>query len=307
MKKLGKFIIGIIVVLVVLALVLVLTLPLTIGPIVKQAAAVGGPKALGVPVAVGDVKFNPLAGRLAINQVKIGNPEGYSEKDAFAVDNIEVVLNINSLFSDTIVIKKVQIDAPAISYEVKNKLSNFDAMMANVKKAAEESKQEQEKTPGDKDKGKESKRVVIEEFSLNQAKIAYASGLTLGKSVTVPLPSVTVKDIGKSDSDAKSGGATPAEAATAILNGVMGGITKALTNIAGGAGDLLKGAGGAVSEGGEAAGKLIKGLGSSANEAVGDATSAAKDAAGTAKDAVKDAAGAAKEATKSLKKLNPFK
>jgi hypothetical protein len=55
MKKLGKILLGVVVVVVVLLLAVVLTLPMTIGPIVKTAASVGGPKALGVPVSVGDV------------------------------------------------------------------------------------------------------------------------------------------------------------------------------------------------------------------------------------------------------------
>ncbi len=296
MKKLGKILMWLVIVVVVVLLVAVLTLPMTIGPIVKTAASVGGPKALGVPVSVGDVKLNVLAGNLTVSQVKVGNPQGYSDKDAFAVDKVEVGLNMRSLMSDTIVVRKIQIDAPAISFESKDGKSNFDAMMANTKKASEEEKQktEKEKKPG--------KKVVIEEFSLNNAKVSYASGITLGKSITVPLPSLVIRDIGK-----KSGGATAADALTEVINGILGGLSQAVTGISGAASDLLKGVSGAADgllkgagDATKGATDALKGVTDGASDAASGAAKALKDVAGGATDA---ASGAAKGVTDALKSL----
>lgn len=278
MKKLVKILVGIVIAGVALLLVVVLTLPLTIGPIVKTAASVGGPKALGVSVSVGDVKLSPLSGSLVISQVKVGNPKGYSEKDAFAVDKVEVGLNIKSLLSDTILIKKIQIDAPAISFESKDGKSNFDAMLSNAKKSSEE---EKAKKSTEKKAGK---KVVIEVFSLNNGKVSYASALTMGKALTIPLPSVTLHDIGK-----KSGGTSFVDALTEVMNGILGGVTEAVTGAAGAAGDLLKGFGGSASN-------ALKG-------ATGGAKDAASDAVNAAENAAKSAGDAAKDVGKSLKKL----
>ncbi len=282
MKKLVKILVGIVIVLVVVVLVGVLTLPFTIGPVVRTAAVLGGPVALGVPVSVGDVKLRPLAGNLTISQVKVGNPEGYSQNKAFAVDNIEIGLKTSSLFSDTIEITKIQIDAPAISYESKDGKSNFDVMLANAKKNAEEQKA---KKPEER---RSSRKVLIDEFSLNSGKVSFTSGLTMGKALMIPLPSVTVRDIGKA-----SGGASFADALTQVVNGILGGLTQAITGAAGSAADLLKGLEGGAAKG---ASDALKGATSGATEAVGDAAKAAQDAAKGATDAAKDAA-------KSLKKL----
>lgn len=285
MKKLVKILFGVVVALVLVLLGIVLTLPLTIGPAVKTAAKVGGPAALGVPVSVGDVKLRPLLGTLTISQVKIGNPEGYSKGDAFDVEKVEIGLNTRSLLSDTIVVKKIEIDAPAISYEDKNGTSNFDAMMAKAKTNAEEQKA---KKPEER---RSSKKVVIEEFTLKSGKVSYSSGLTLGKAVTLPLPSVTVRDIGKA-----SGGTTFAEAVTEVLNGILGGLSKAVSGAAGQAGDLLKGLGGTASG-------TAKGAKDALKDATGGAKDAADDAVKAAEDAAKGATDAAKDAAKSLKKL----
>ena len=267
MKKLIKVALGIVAILVVLLLAGVLTLPMTIGPIVKTAASVGGPKMLGAPVSVGDVKINPLAGSLTISQVKIGNPPGYSDKDAFAVEKVEIGLDLKSLRSDTILIKKMRIDAPAIVYEAKGKASNFNVMLDNIKKAADE-----EKTKTDKEKTPK-KKVVIETFTLNNAEVSYVSNLTLGQAVGMKLPSLELNDIGKA-----AGGITAADATLQVVNGILGGLVKGVADISGMANSLLKNSGDTA----KTTGDTLKNLG------------------GASADAVKDAAN-------SIKKLNPFK
>lgn len=281
MKKLVKILVGIVIALVALLLVVVLTLPLTIGPIVKAAASVGGPKVLGVPVSVGNVALSPFAGTLTISQVKIGNPKGYAEKnDAFAVEKVNVVLSIRSLMSDTILVKKIEIDAPAISFESKESRSNFDTILANAKKTSAE---EKAKTPREKKAGK---KVVIEIFTLNGAKVSCTAAWTFGKPITIPLPLVTVKDIGKS-----SGGATPVEAVTQVMNEIVSGLSKAVMVLAEQTGDVLKGAL-------KGAGDVTKGATDALQGATG-ATNVTK----SATDALQGAADGATDAAKRLKKL----
>jgi len=278
MKKLFKLLVGLVIIVLVLLVAAVLTLPLTIGPIVKTAASVGGPKVLGVPVSVGDVKLSPLAGNLVISHVQVGNPKGYSDKNAFSVDKVEVGLNLKSLLSDTIVVRKIQIVAPSITFESKDGQSNFDAMLSNAKKSSEA---EKAKKPEEKKAGK---KVIIEEFTLNSGKVSYASGLTLGKAMTLPLPSVTVRDIGKA-----SGGTTAIDALTEVINGILNGLTQAVTGAAGAAGDLLKGLGDSASGAVKGASEALKGAASSATDAAKGATDALKGAAGSATDAAKGA------------------
>ena len=268
MKKLGKMLAGIVLALVALVLVAALTLPLYIGPAVKAAAKVGGPAALGVPVSVGDVKLRPLLGVLTITQVKIGNPEGYSKGEAFAVEKVEIGLKTASLFSDTIVVQKILIDAPAIGFESKEGKSNFDAMLANAKKNAAE---QNAKKPEEK---RTSKKLVIEEFTLNSGKVSYTSAVTFGKPVTLPLPSLTLRDIGKA-----SNGATAADALTEIINGIVGGLTQAISDMAGSVNDVLKGSLKGATDATKGAGNALKGATSGATDAAKGATDAAKDAA----------------------------
>ena len=264
MKKLVKILLGSVFALVALLLVIVLTLPLWISPAVQKAASVGGPMVLGVPVSVGSVSLSPLSGSMTISKLCVGNPKGYSDSPAFAVDKVDVGLNIRSLLGgDTIVVKKIQVDAPNIAYESKDGVSNFDAIMANAKKSETEDKTK--KAEGNEAK-KPAKKVVIELFALSGAKVSCTASWTFGKPITIPLPPVSLKDIGKS-----SGGTSPVEAVTQVINAIVGSLSKAVTGVAGQAGDLLTG--------------TLKG------------------ATGVGADAAKGASDAAKDAAKSLKKL----
>lgn len=294
MKKLVKVIVGVVLILVILVLAVVLTLPFTINPIVKTAVSTMGPKVLGVPVSVGQVALSPLAGRLTIAQLSVGNPQGYSDKPMFAVDKVEVGLDIASLLSDTIIVNKIQVDAPAISYETREGASNFETIQANAKKSSDEEKVQPPEAAKATEK-KPGKKVIIELFALNNAKVAYSSALTLGKSVTLPLPSLTVRDIGK-----EAGGASFVEATTRIVNAIVGGLGQAVAAAAGQAGDVLKGAAGTATD---AAKSAVNTASDTAKGAADTASGAAKSVTGAAGDAAKGATDAAFDAADKVKNL----
>ena len=295
MKKVIKIVVGIIVVLLILLIGFIVSLPVTIAPVVKKAAAAGGPKALGVNVSVGDVKLRPIAGQLLISDFKVGNPEGYTaDKDSFAVKTIDIDLETKTLIKgDTIVIEKILIDAPEIFYEVKDGKSNFDTMLAKAQKAEKE--QKEKKDSGDKPK----KKVVINEFVLKSSKVAYSSKMTFGKPITIPLPTVKVNDIGKG-----SGGVSGVEAlgqiVPEIINGLKDAVTGAASSLGSGVTDAVKIGGDTAKEATESASKAVEDAAGSAGKALEGVTGSAGDAA---KDAADSASKAAKDAGKKLKGL----
>jgi len=297
MKKVVKIIVGIVGVLLVLLLGVIISLPLTIGPLVKSAAAVGGPKVLGVSVSVGDVKLKPLAGELIISDLVVGNPKGYSDKPAFAVKTVDVDLKTLTILKGNVIqIEKILIDSPAISYETKDGVSNFDAMLAKSQTAEKTEGPEDSK---DKPDVKSKKKVVIDEFILNGSKVSYSSKITFGKAITIPLPSVTVHDIGKA-----SGGASMIEALNQVIASIGGGLKDAITGLASGSVDALKD----VSAGAtDALGNVSEGVTGAVGDISGDAADVADDLTKGAADAAGDAADAAgdavNDASKKLKGL----
>ena len=243
---------------VVIALVAVLVI--FINPSVKKAVNSIGPMMLGVPVKVEGVSINLLSGTFDLKKFSIGNPENYStNKHLFAVDNVYVSMDMKSLFSDTIAIRKVKIDSPQINYEVKGGKSNFDVLMENLG--------ESEKKKDKKDKDKADKKVTIDEFELTGAKVSYTSPLTLGATLPLPIPPLHLRDIGKS-----RGGASFAEATMEIFNGLCNVIVNAAKAIGDGAKEAVK----AVGEGAKAIGEGAKDAAKAVEGGVKDAAKAIK-------------------------------
>ncbi len=255
--------------------VLIIVAVVFLGQIVKTGIEKIGPQIAGVPISVEKVRINPLSGRVHVNALVIGNPEGFNTPSAMELGEFKLDIALGSLFSDTIVIREILIDAPQITYERGLKSSNLSTLLDNL--APEEGKQKKEDAAETTaDDQKPAKKVVIEDFQLNNAQVNATFTALGGKKLPLSLPSIHMTDIGK-----KSNGASITDVITEVLGKVTASTGAAAT-------DALKGAG-------AIAGDTLKG----ATDMAGSAVSGAGELAG---DTVKDAADAAKGAADSLKK-----
>jgi uncharacterized protein involved in outer membrane biogenesis len=261
MKILKRVLVTVAVLLVVVLVVVVLFL----GQLVKTAVERVGPQFAGVEMSLESARVYLLLGDIKLTGLVIGNPEGFKTPSAVELAQFVVDIDMGSLFTDTIVIKKIHIDGPQITYERGLKTSNLTQIQENLAPAEEKPKKEESEAPKEKS-DKPAKKVVIDDFFLENGKVSVSIALAGGKKLTVPMAPMHLTDIGK-DSDGAS--------ITDIVNEVYGAIMASVGN--------------AVSASGDLAGDALKGAG-------GMATDAAKGAGGAAGDA-------AKGATKGLKKL----
>lgn len=152
------------------------------------------PSFTGTPVALESVDLQIFKGTLSLRNLKVGNPQGFSQKDIFAVDKVDVALKPLSLLGNKIVIKNITVDGVTLNYEIVGNKSNLsviqDNLSGNVKKPVQQSKANA--APKDE---KSSKSVVIDSLLIENARAgAYVSGV----GMTLALPSVRLTDIGKS-------------------------------------------------------------------------------------------------------------
>ena len=238
-------------------LILIVVLMLSLGQIIRVGITTAGPKLAGVPITLEKVVVNPLTGMVRIKGLVIGNPEGFSTPSAVELNDFQLKIKMSSLFSKAIVIEKILIDAPQITYEKSLKSSNLSRLQENLAPAGAKKPVPEAKTESKKGA---AKKVIIDDFQLNGAKVNVTITALGGKKMTLPLPDIHMKDIGK-----KSNGASPAEVVSEVFNS----ITKAV--------------GEAVSSGGEMAGKALKDVGGAATDAAKGATDAAKGAVDSVK------------------------
>jgi len=225
---------------VVVILILIVVIGLSkLGPIVKTAINTYGPKITGTEVKVGDVGISIFSGEAELEKFFLGNPQGFKSASAVKVGSIYVDVDEGSLMKNTIIIKKVEVVDPEITYEKRGKTDNFQALLANVEKnvpKGESPKKESENEgPG--------KKLIIDDLIVKNGKVNLAvempGGMLGEKKISADLPEIQLRDIGKNQ-----GGSSPSEVAKEIFEAIYAKITA--PNVMGALDNQLKKLGGAV-------------------------------------------------------------
>ena len=181
-----------------------------LGPIIKKAVNTYGPKITKTELHVADVGVSILSAEAKVKEFFLGNPQGFKSSSAMQVGSVFVNVDEKSLMSDTIIIDRIEVKQPEINYEKKGKTDNFNALLNNVKKSAASDKKSSEAS---KEEGG-GKKLIINDFIVTKGKInlemsAYGLG---AKEISVTLPDIHLKDIGKQE-----GGASAAEVSKEIF------------------------------------------------------------------------------------------
>ena len=263
MKKWIFIGLGAIVVILIVVVVVVLS---KLGPLVKTAVNTYGPKITGTELKVGDVGISLFSGEAKLKNFFLGNPKGFTAPSAMKIGSVYVDVDEGSLTKNPIIIKKIEVVAPEITYEKKGSTDNFQALLANVEKnlpqgGGSAKKETEQQGPG--------KKLIIKDLSIKQGTVNLAldmPGVMLGnRQISANLPDIQLKDIGQS-----KGGSSPGVVAKEIFETlyaeiksprVIGSLNDQLKKLGGTAAKALEG----VTQGGlkEATG-AVEGVGKEA-------------------------------------------
>jgi len=83
--------------------------------LIKQQVERQGTEYLGTTVSLGNAEFSITDGRLALNQLIVKNPQGFSENNALSLQNI--VLDLGAPRGEAYVVNQFAINVPVILYE----------------------------------------------------------------------------------------------------------------------------------------------------------------------------------------------
>ncbi|MBO6783843.1 MAG: hypothetical protein JJ899_11305 [Alphaproteobacteria bacterium] len=236
----------------------------SLNDIVRAAVEKVGSDMTQTNVTLNEVDIELTSGKGALRGFSVTNPNGFSDDDAFKFDEVAVTLDLTTVRSDPVVVKEVVIQGPDVVYEFgKDGGSNLETLNNNVQSKAGSG------GGGSASKG-ETPNIVIENLYLRDGSVSVIAPL-LNEKMSVPLPTIHLKDIGK---DGK--GATPEEIADQVMAAVLKGAQDAVAQAKI---DVEKLTGAAMEEAGKAAGE--------AQKAIEDATSGAGDIGKDAGDAIK--------------------
>ena len=197
--------------------------------IVKAALEHWGPDVVGAPVSVGSVNISARNGKGAIYGLEIGSPAGFTAKRAARFGELRVALNPSTLTEKVIVIHEIAIDAPTLTFERNNKVSNLDVIQSRIDEYAKRAAAvESSKSDNPMDL---RRRFVIERISITGGKVVMTNAALKGQGLTFDLPEIQLRDVGKG-----KGGVTASEAAAVVASALQVKIAqKVLTNV-----DLLR-------------------------------------------------------------------
>jgi hypothetical protein len=228
---------------------------------IKIGVETFGPKITQTPVTLDKVKISILSSSGSLQGLNVGNPEGFESENIFALGQIDVDVEISSVFSDKIIINKIHIKKPEISYEKTLTNSNVKQLMKNIEAFTGPSEGKPTENAPEEDTGAQ-KQVVIKQLIIEDGTIFVG---VMGVGSKVSLPRIEMNDIGE-DGNKKS----MAEVLDLVLTEVLKSIGPAIAN----AGTLIQ-------EGGKAA------IDAAQKAGLNKVDDAAKDAVNKASESIK--------------------
>lgn len=240
------------VVLVVLFIIAVVVVTSNLDKMIKVGVETVGPEITGTSIKLESVDLSLLSGEGRLKGLVVGNPPGFQTERAFKLGDAKVKVDLKSALTDKLIIEEILIDGPEITYEAGASGNNLNKIQENVAAFAKKAGASVGAEPKAEKKEPDQKKVQINHFIMKNAQVNASATMFKGKALTVSLPDIHLKDIGK-ESEGTTMGKASAEVFAAINKSVMQAVT--------GSGKFLE-------KGAEAVGEAAKGLGGNAGKAV---------------------------------------
>lgn len=161
---------------------------------VKTAVETYGTEYTGVAVTLEGVSLSLLDGKGELRGLEVGNPDGYEGDHAIRVGRVAFAVQPRNLLEDPIVIDLIEIDAAEVHAESRNlRDTNLQVILRNVEAAT---------PPADPDAAP-GRQVIIERLLIRETQTSVTAA-ALG-SVAVPVPDLTLTEIGRQSNGASIG------------------------------------------------------------------------------------------------------
>lgn len=256
---------------------------------VRQMVHIYGSQVVGTDVNIGRIDVSLKDGRGSVSDITVGNPNGYSKDLIINLGTVAVKVDTDSVIKalketaqktgpkvKTIVIDEVRVSKPEVTYELMNlNRNNANDVLANIKQNSASSAKTETKP---KDENAVQYNVAVKKVVVENGTATVAAGLLgVSQSLSVPLPTITINNLG-TDKQGVTVGQGLARLFQEILKTTVGAVANVdLSGLLSGVGDLANGAVDAA-----------KGAAGAAVDTAGKAAGAATDAAGAAVNSVTD-------------------
>lgn len=177
----------------------------SLGSIVSSLVNKYGSEVLGTEVNLQGFSISPTKGLAEISRLTIANPKNYKEPYLFDLNKIAVKIDMKSLTSDTIIIDSIDVEKPAITYEMlsltQNNIKEIQNNINSYLKKSESKEKTTSSTQNESQKAEDSeagKKVIIKRLTISDAALTAA---VAGQDATLNLPKIEMKNLGEEKSN----------------------------------------------------------------------------------------------------------
>jgi hypothetical protein len=190
---------------------------LALDQVVERAIEKYVPEILQASVELDEVTLSPADGAGTLRGLRIGNPKGFKAPHSATAGTIALAVDPATLVKDVVLVRRIAVDRPSITYEPGAKGSNFDVLQRNV-----------ERYVGAGGDAKGARRLIVESLTIRGARVTYAPPVGRGTAtIAFDLPDIQLRDIGKG-----RGGVTPGELARIVVEALAARIAEAMARAA---------------------------------------------------------------------------
>ena len=169
--------------------------------IVEHTVETQGTAQLNLKTELDGAALSIFGGSVTLNDLQIASPQGFSAPQMFRLQNANVAVKLGELRGDPVRVQSIRLDKPRLVVERTGNTFNFKRAMELMPKQPE--------TPPDQSK---PLKLIIDELTITDPVVVVRPGqinipgVTLPEEITVPIPTITMKNIG-TDEKAQNGAA----------------------------------------------------------------------------------------------------
>lgn len=165
-------------------------------------------------------KLSIFKSQLTLRDLKIANPNGFQSNHLFALNEIELRVNLRSLFGDEILVEEAIIKKPEINYEGTLTGSNVKQLIEDIK-TSDSSGSASRSDPEDETDTEREKQLVIKKLVIEDGEIHLEAHNT---RKIIPLARIEMYNIGKNRDPVST-----IDAVSQILNDLLKAMAKPLS------------------------------------------------------------------------------
>ena len=162
--------------------------------IIKSEVQTQATNSLNLNTTLDSAHLALFGGELSLNNLQVASPQGFKADHMVGFDKLKVAVNYSQLRKDPIHIQTIAIDAPKLTIEQQDGKMNFKAAMDQMPKTPQSSSNK----GGDRQEGQPI-HLIIDDLQINNAEVTLQGIQGLDKPMTVPIPSLEMKNIGNAD------------------------------------------------------------------------------------------------------------